>query len=44
MKQDDFPTIKVGTRLLVPRDKFINWIDCQISNKKPDKEPEDCVA
>ena len=24
-----FPTIKIGKRLVVPRDKFIKWMDAQ---------------
>ena len=25
--QKDFPTITLGNRIIVPRDKFIQWID-----------------
>lgn len=24
-----FPHIKIGTRILIPRDKFLDWIDAQ---------------
>lgn len=27
MHEKDFPSIKIGSRLLVPKDKFILWID-----------------
>ncbi len=25
-----FPHLKIGTRILVPKDKFIQWIDAQM--------------
>ena len=28
-KRDDFPTIKIGNRLLVSRDRFIEWLEKQ---------------
>lgn len=27
MKRDDFPTIRIGNRPLVKRDKFLEWVD-----------------
>lgn len=27
MHEKDFPAIRVGSRLVVPRDRFIKWID-----------------
>ena len=27
LHQEDFPTLHIGKRLLVPRDKFIQWIN-----------------
>ena len=30
METPDFPTVRVGTRKLVLRDKFIEWLDRQI--------------
>ena len=27
MHEKDFPTVKIGNRLLVPKEKFIEWID-----------------
>ena len=27
VRSDGFPHIKLGNRILVPRDKFIQWID-----------------
>ena len=29
MHREDFPTIRIGKRMLVPEDKFIQWLDEQ---------------
>lgn len=29
-----FPSLKVGTRILVPKDKFIKWIDEQTEDNE----------
>ena len=29
VRSRDFPSLKVGTRILVPKDKFIRWINEQ---------------
>lgn len=29
LNRDDFPTLHIGKRLLVPRDKLVEWIDAQ---------------
>ena len=29
----DFPTITLGSRIIVPRDKFMKWIDEQAAKK-----------
>ena len=29
MHREDFPTIHIGKRMLVPEDKFIQWLDEQ---------------
>ena len=26
-----FPALKIGSRIVVPKEKFIDWIDCQTS-------------
>ena len=31
MRVKGFPTIFIGKRMIVPRDKFIEWMDLQIS-------------
>lgn len=31
MRAKGFPTISIGKRMIVPRDKFIEWLDLQIS-------------
>lgn len=33
MRRTDFPTLIIGKRMIVPRDRFIDWIDKQFSNK-----------
>ncbi len=30
VRQDGFPRMRIGTRILVPKDKFIAWIDEQM--------------
>ena len=29
VRSEDFPSMRIGTRILVPRDKLIRWIDKQ---------------
>ena len=29
VRADSFPKIRIGNRIVVPRDKFIQWIDAQ---------------
>ena len=31
MRAKGFPTIFIGKRMIVPRDRFIEWMDLQIS-------------
>lgn len=31
VKSDGFPSLKIGGRIVVPKEKFISWIDAQIS-------------
>ena len=31
MRAKGFPTIFIGKRMIVPRDKFIEWMDLQVS-------------
>ena len=31
MHEKSFPTLQVGSRLVVPRDKFIDWMNGKIS-------------
>ncbi len=30
VRSDSFPKIKIGNRILVPKDKFIAWMDEQV--------------
>lgn len=29
MHEPDFPTMKVGNRIIVPKEKFLAWVDTQ---------------
>lgn len=29
MRREDFPSIKIGSRLIVPKEKFIEWVNTQ---------------
>ncbi len=31
VKGEGFPSLKIGSRIVVPKEKFIDWIDCQTS-------------
>ena len=31
MHEKDFPALQVGSRLVVPRDKFIDWMNGKVS-------------
>ena len=33
LNRNDFPTLHIGKRLLVPRDKLAEWVDAQIGGK-----------
>ncbi len=30
VRSDSFPKIKIGNRIIVPKDKFITWMDAQV--------------
>ncbi len=30
VRSDSFPKIKIGNRIVVPKDKFIAWMDAQV--------------
>ena len=30
MHKDGFPVLKIGSRLVVPKEKFISWIESQL--------------
>lgn len=32
-KQKDFPTLQIGTRLVVPKDHFLEWVEQNINKK-----------
>ena len=31
VRSDDFPALKIGSRIVVPKEKFIDWNDCKTS-------------
>ncbi|MBR1565980.1 MAG: helix-turn-helix domain-containing protein [Oscillospiraceae bacterium] len=31
VRREDFPTIKIGSRIIVPKEEFIAWIKAQTS-------------
>ena len=33
VRRQDFPTITLGSRIIVPRDKFIQWIEEKTNEK-----------
>lgn len=30
MHEQEFPSIKIGSRIVVPRDRFIAWLDAKV--------------
>ena len=32
-RRRDFPTIKIGSRIIVPRDRLIQWLEVQADKK-----------
>ena len=34
-RREDFPSLQINRRYLVPRDRFLNWIDVQCGNIAP---------
>lgn len=34
VRQKTFPSMKIGTRIVIPKDKLLLWIDEKISNKE----------
>ena len=30
LHQDDFPVLRIGSRLVVPKEKFLTWVEEQI--------------
>ena len=30
VRSDGFPALKIGSRIVVPKEKFIGWVDAQI--------------
>ncbi|MEY8575655.1 helix-turn-helix domain-containing protein [Oscillospiraceae bacterium 21-37] len=33
LHQEDFPVLKIGSRLVVPKEKFLSWIESQTGGK-----------
>ena len=34
VKEKDFPSLNIGSRIVVPKDKFIAWIEEKVSEKR----------
>lgn len=32
-RSKDFPSLRIGTRIVVPKDKFINWINRRVEEQ-----------
>ena len=32
-RSKDFPALRIGTRIVIPKDKFINWINRRVEGK-----------
>ncbi len=30
VRREDFPALKIGSRIVVPKEKFVGWVDDQI--------------
>ena len=33
-RSNDFPSLKIGSRIVVPKDRFIQWIEEKVSQKR----------
>ena len=33
VRSKEFPSLRIGTRIVVPKDKFINWINRRVEEK-----------
>ena len=34
VKEKGFPSLKIGSRIVIPRDKLIQWIEEKVSEKR----------
>ena len=34
MHEDGFPVLKIGNRMVVPKEKFVQWVERQIGGEK----------
>lgn len=32
-RSKDFPSLRIGTRIVIPKDKFINWINRRVEEQ-----------
>ena len=35
LHQEDFPVLRIGSRLVVPKEKFLSWIESQTGGRTP---------
>ena len=40
MQTPGFPVLHVGSRILIPREKFLLWIEAKIVEKDPNTDPK----
>ena len=37
-RRNDFPKIKIGTRIVVPKQKFLEWVELQVKENGDENE------
>ena len=41
-RSNSFPALKIGSRIVVPKDKFLAWIDANSGSKNAPLYPKSC--
>ena len=34
MHEKDFPSVRIGNRLIIPKDKFIEWVNTKVKKER----------
>ena len=42
VRQEGFPTLSVGARIIVPKEQFIRWIDAHTGGTKDGQQEKEC--